>query len=89
MPFKRRKDEESKYNMHVRMTFEEADSIKESAARSGLSASEFVRRIALGKVVKSRFDEKLIAVADLWLSADVQSQQSQPGYLIEWQKNTK
>lgn len=61
MPFKRRKDEESKYNMHVRMTFEEADSIKESAARSGLSASEYVRRKALGKVVKARVDEKMIA----------------------------
>ena len=49
------------YMLRVRMYKEDHAELREKAAQTGLTVSEYVRRKSLGKVVKSRTDERMVA----------------------------
>ena len=48
-------------NIHIRVTPEEQQEIREKAELSGLSMSEYIRRRALSRRVQSRIETKMLS----------------------------
>jgi len=60
MAMRKRQEEVSSVSLRVRVTPAEATEIRESAARHGLSLSEFMRRKSLGLVCVNKVDQQMI-----------------------------